>query len=460
MYYKLTYRSSTKKSQVGDFLLSGVKSLDIGQTNSCGLRLPESSECEPAVFATILRQQDDRGWVIIRRTDCHEVTVNGKELRICHSLKDGDVIAFSFDGQVISFVISLYNDGEYSSSMGVVYKKNKANRKFQLAIAAVAVIALVVASLSMLIRKDDHILRHENIDLFDASVYHIEVDSVYLIQDTLTNGYSSERVLEAIALDRHVVGTCFLTEDSLFVTARHCVEPWISDDSWNGISYDNEMSPAVRLAAMAETRNKILGQEKYRVKAHCIVSKDLEQYEYYSTDFHFNRTRDQVVCLGTDAHPIYWRTIIPLASKRDMELGDFAYVESDGLKGNLHLANMTDLKAFTKQADKDIVVIGFPVNDNHEEGICTKVFGNSQNVEFTSDNTEISGCIQMSAPINPGNSGGPVLAKVNGRVMVVGIVSKADEQATQGTFWAVPTTEVIYLKQHGGTINNPLIFRR
>ena len=42
-----------------------------------------------------------------------------------------------------------------------------------------------------------------------------------------------------------------------------------------------------------------------------------------------------------------------------MELGDFAYVESKGLKGNLQLADMKDMKAFRKQADKDIVASDF-----------------------------------------------------------------------------------------------------
>ena len=211
---------------------------------------------------------------------------------------------------------------------------------------------------------------------------------------------------------------------------------------------------------MAETRYLLSGEERYSVKAHCMISKGLEQYEYYSTDFHFNKSRDQVVCLGTDQHPIYWRTIMPLASRRDMELGDFAYVESKGLKGNLQLADMKDMKVFRRQPDKDIVAIGFPLNDNQDESICVKVFGNSQNVEFTKDDSEIAGCIQMSAPINPGNSGGPVLAKIKDRILVVGIVSKADGQATQGTFWVVPSTEIVSLKQRGGKIINTLTFRR
>lgn len=460
MYFKLTYRQSSDKRQVDDFFLCGAQKLDIGQTKCCELRLPESSEFEPVVFATILCKQDGKGYSIIKRTDFQELQINGKRLNICQSLKDGDLISFVIDGQTISLLFSMYNDGEYSASMGVVYKKNKSNRKIQYGIATIAFLALLISALSMYFRRDYHILRHENLDVYDASIYHIHVDSVYLVHDSIINGKLEEQVLEAVALDRQVAGTCFLTCDSLFVTARHCVEPWINDEDWNGISYDDKMSPAVRLATMAETRNMLSGEERYRVKAHCMISKGLEQYEYYSTDFHFNKSRDQVVCLGTDQHPIYWRTIMPLASRRDLELGDFAYVESKGLKGNLQLADMKDMKAFRRQPDKDIVAIGFPLNDNQEENICSKVFGNSQNVEFTKDNSEIVGCIQMSAPINPGNSGGPVLAKIKDRIFVIGIVSKADGQATQGTFWVVPSTEIVSLKQRGGKIIDTLIFRR
>lgn len=460
MYYQLTYRSSADKKQVGDFYLCGEKPMDIGQTNSCDIHLPESTAFESAVFATILPKQDKTGWLVIKRTDCHEVLVNGKRLRVCRPLENGDLVSFKIDEQVTSFEVSLHDDGEYSAATGVVYKASKSSRKMQYLIAGIALVALLVASFSVFLRKDGNILRHANLDIYDASVYHIHVDSVYLIQDSLVDGKPTECILEKVALEQSTSGTCFLTDDSLFVTARHCVEPWITDENWNGISYDSKISPAVRLATIAETRNKELGDEKYSVKAHCIISKKMEQYEYYSSDFLFNKTRDQVVCLGTEKQPIYWRTIMPLASRRDMELGDFAYVKSGGLKGNLKLADMEDMRRFDQQHDKDIVVIGFPVNDNHEDDICVKVFGNSQHIDFKNENTEIAGCIQMTAPINPGNSGGPILARIGGETKVIGVVSKADGQASQGTFWAVPVTEIRCLQQHGGMIVDSLMFRR
>ena len=160
MYFKLTYHHSADKKQVGDFFLCGAQKLDIGQTNCCELRLPESSD-----FVTILYKQDGKGYSIIKRTDFHELQINGKRLKICQSLKDGDLISFVIDGQTISLLFSMYNDGEYSASMGVVYKKNKSNRKIQYGIAAIAFLALLISALSMYLRRDYHILRHENLDV-------------------------------------------------------------------------------------------------------------------------------------------------------------------------------------------------------------------------------------------------------------------------------------------------------
>lgn len=460
MYYKLTYRSSIKKSQVGDFYLCGKNAMDIGQTNSCVVRLPESTDVESTVFATILPREQEEGWLIVRRTDAQEVKVNGKNLQISQALKDGDLISFVVDGQVTSFVLSIHTDGEYSSAMGIVYQTSKSHGRFLYMMIGIAILAFLVSALAFFQPRDSHILRHADLDAYDSSVYHIEVDSVFLLKDSVINGRLTKVVLEAVALDNQVAGTCFLTDDGLFVTARHCVEPWISDEDWNGVSYDSKMSPAVRLATMAETYNMVSGKNMYSVKSHGIISKKLEQYEFYSTDFHFNKSRDQVVCLGTDRNPIYWRTIMPLANRRDMELGDFAYLESKGLKGMFKLADIHDLKVFDKQADKDIVVVGYPVNDNHDEDICVKVFGNSQHLDFKKGQATIKGCIQMSAPVNPGNSGGPVLARIHDEVKVIGIVSKADAQATQGTFWAVPVTEINDLRQQGGVIKDSLIFRR
>lgn len=239
------------------------------------------------------------------------------------------------------------------------------------------------------------------------------------------------------------------------------MEPWITDEKWDGTGFDVKMPPAVRMAAEAETRNRTQGTDAYGVKARCVISNGLETFYLYSTDFRFNKTRDKVLRLGTEKEPIYWRTIMPLANRRDMELGDFAYVEAEGgITGNLELASLEDLKRFDRQADKEIAVIGFPVNDNNADELCVKVYGNSQHLEFDGKGENLRGCIQMMAPVNPGNSGGPVVARTGNRIKVIGIVSKADGMARQGVFWAVPVTEVHLLRAHGGLMDDSITYRR
>lgn len=461
MYYRLTYQNHTGTSRKGDSFLCGDRAVSIGQTASCDIALPEPLTCEPAVFASILPNADGKGWAIVRRTDCHHIRINGSELGICRQIADGDTVAFTTDGGETTFKVSTHDDGNYDSAAGTVFRKGNGRKAIALAVG-IAMLALATATMAVLHRNGDSMLRHDNLDRYDASVYHITVDSVYLTHDTVINGTPRQATLQAVAVEHATAGTCFLTSDGIFVTARHCVEPWITDDHWNGIAYTDDMPAAVRLATIAETHNKTTGRDDFAVKAHCIISRQMEQYDYYSTDFHFNKTRDQVVCLGTDTRPIYWRTIMPLASRRDMELGDFAYVGAKGLKGSLDMAGAADLQAFDRQADKDIAVIGFPINDNNDGDICVKVFGNSQHIDFKdSRRLETAGCIQMSAPVNPGNSGGPILARIGGETKVIGIVSKADGRASQGTFWAVPITEVTRLRHCGGKIDNDSItFRR
>lgn len=75
-------------------------------------------------------------------------------------------------------------------------------------------------------------------------------------------------------------------------------------------------------------------------------------------------------------------------------------------------------------------------------------------------NARTRGCIRISANINAGNSGGPVLARVDGTVKVIGIVSKVDTRASQGVFWAVPVTEVEDLRQLGGEAEETTFIRR
>ncbi len=469
MYCKLTYKFSAEKRQIGDYVLCGMTPFNVGQTASCEVKVPQSKMYEPELLATVVPAADGKGWNIACRTDACSMYVNGERVLIACPLEDGDEIVF-YDCHngvpdkvgkklMIKLRFDAFDDGDYSSVAGVMYKPKRSLNRSALFAAILGVVAIGFALSAWL--KDDNLLRHENFDDVSRYVCQIMTDSVYLVSDTIIDGKKEERVVEAICLENAARGTCFLTDSGLFVTARHCIEPWINDEKWNGTSDVSQMSPALRLATWAETENHYLDKPKYSLRSHCVINFGMQQFEFYSSDFSINKSRDQVLCLGNEEQPIYWRTIVPIASRRDMELGDVVSVKVENIKGTISLATMEDMHRFDEADDRDVVILGYPVNDNNTDNVLNKVDGVCQQIEWNEEKNGIVGCIQMSAAINSGNSGGPIFVRIDGNLKVIGIVSKADTKAQQGTFWAVPATEVYHLQTHGGEIEeDTLIFRR
>lgn len=462
MYYRLTYvSSSVNKERIGDYVISGGKPLNIGQGNGSHIQLPDSDLYEPQLFATILLREDGNGWFIVRRTDCYQILVNGVEMSVAQSLCNGDVLSFNDGSFKTELKFQVFTDGDYDANSGFIYQKHNRIKTVSLITAILAIVVAFLTVYTFTSNRHEQDLRHKDFSSINGSVYHITTDAVYLLCDSLINGEHQHVIVDAIELDNVAAGTAFLTTDSLFVTARHCIEPWINDEKWDGVSSKLRMSPEVRLATTAETGNRLSGSSKYSLRSHCIISRGQERYEFFSTDFHMNQARDLVMRLGSAGDVIYLRTIIPIAQRRDMELGDFAYVKAEK-PGILMLADWPDLLSFSNHAaNHDIAVIGYPLSDNDTDGDAVPVYGNLMGMEFNADSTNLKGCIQMSAPINRGNSGGPILALIDKKIKVVGIVSKADERAEQGVFWAVPATEVVSLHKKGDSAAEDIpIYRR
>ena len=459
MYYRLTYISSSNKERTGDFVQNGNKPLNIGQSASCSVQLPESDLYEPQIFATILKNEDGDGWYMVRRTDCHHVLVNGVEVPVAQMLQNGDKVLFNDGRKLAELKFETFDDGEYDASSGIVYKKYKSYKLYYVAAVVLALAALGMSIYGTLIpRRTD--LRHIDLQPFCESVYQITVDSVYLLCDGIT--------VDSIALTEVAAGTAFLAsdgEDTLFVTARHCVEPWINDEEWDGVSSFASMSPEVRLATKTETENRLVGYEKYVLRSHCVISNGFEKYDYYSTDFYMNKSRDMVLRLGTMNEVIYWRTIFPIAHRKDMELGDFAYIKAEEKVRESNevvyeMAKWDEIKTYIKSRNHDIAVIGYPLNDNDADDVSV-IYGNYTGMALDDSIESPDGCLRLSALINRGNSGGPIVAMIGNDIKIIGIVSKADGRADQGMFWAVPITEVIDMHRQGDQVEqDDITYRR
>lgn len=439
MYYKLTYHSTGKHRES---VLCSDRPLDIGQTAGCEIRLHEADSHEPMVFATILPREEKGGWLLVRRNDYADIQINGQQLKTASILHDDDKLLFIDEDVETQMDFKICDDSNYDERNGIVFQRPANYRKTTWILIFLVGAALAIAFFALLTSRKNTQLRHMNLDSYASSVFHLTTDSVFLTKDTIIGGEARTIMIDSIALEHPYTGTCFLTDEGYFVTARHCVEPWINDEEWNGRSYKTNIKPEVRLATRAETANR-LWNGRYNVYARCVISQGETRIVLKSSDFRMNKSRDLVTCLGESGSPIYWRSIVPMATRRDMELGDFAFYKANSIKGNLTLANEEELATFDKQSDKDIAILGYPSNDNHTDETVKIDHGNSQHLEFISGSSNLKGCIQMTAPVNKGNSGGPVLACIDGKIIVIGIVSKADINASQETFWTVPITEVV-----------------
>lgn len=452
MYYRLTYRTAAAGHKVGDSILCASRPLDIGQTAGCEAMIACDENFEPQLCATILPFEDNEGWYIVRRSDYAEILVNGVPVDAAVALSNSTKITLGVAGMVTELRFDIHNDGVYDDISGIIYHKKK---NIGFAVAAIIALSAIAITLVATLKTPASDLRHSNLDKYATSVYSIVTDSVFLTKDTLIDGTVSEIVLEAVALDEARSATCFLTTDGYLVTARHCIEPWIDDEHWDATS--TTLPPAVRMAAIAEAAYR--NGQGIKVWALCRIYDGQQTYKLRSTDFCTNYKRDLIIPLEFGDDTIFHRSIIPVAQRRDMELGDFAFVHQPGQKGALELATAEQLSEFDRQHNKDIALLGFPSNDNNTKSNVKMAFGNSQHLEYDAAGNP-AGCIEMVADVNRGNSGGPVLARIGGAIRVIGIVSKSDMRASQGTFWAVPATEITRMIERKDYLDDDTVFYR
>ena len=449
MYYRLTYIASSNKERLGDFVQNGNKPLNIGQGVSCNVQLPESEMYEPQVYATILQKEDDDCWYLVRRTDCHHVTINGADVSTAQILQSGDKVSFSDETIHAELLFETFDDGEYDANSGIVYKKHKSNIRSYVAVLVGALLFVAGMVWWMIATGSQKSIRQMDMSIYSQDVYRLTVDALYLVCEYEADGRQCRDTIEAVSLEKYAVGSAFLTKEGLLVTARHCLEPWLDDVEWDGSDDFNKMSPEVRLAVKAVTGNELEEGKHYSVLSHFILSNGVDRYELSSENFHMDISRDLVIRLGSFEHPLYWRSIIPVANRRDMELGDLALLKIDSLQGHskISLASAQEMEALGRKGNgREIEVIGYPVDDNGTEEVKI-VPGSVMSLKHDADERQrIDGCMPLSAEINPGNSGGPVFAMIDGEVKVIGIVSKVDSHADRGVFWAVPVTEVYHLQ--------------
>lgn len=178
------------------------------------------------------------------------------------------------------------------------------------------------------------------------------------------------------------IGTGFLLSDSSFITARHVVEPWLF------YPYDNDMFQVMALG-------KIGGDITLYFDAYSPSGKVLN---FTSKEFSFHKDTADV------------NTNMDWAKSVTKEAGNLVY--DSNLSSSMETAT-------------PMIILGYPLGKGYNSlSDISPLYGECKVARDGLD----GGLIDIEGrPFTFGNSGGPVLTMVNGKYVVIGIVSSLQQ---------------------------------
>ena len=430
-YYSITIKNNYGNLHAGECFCNAIKPLTIGQLNSSNIVLPCADDLLPQKFC-VIKAADSGAWILVKQTDFYSIEVNGNAVDCVCQLSDGDVI--SLNG--VEFLFNTHEDDNYTEAQGIIRSTSRKDKK-QILLWCCSLLAVLAVSIGYpLLRENRNAFTSSDDNAIRASLCKIEVEEVILQMHTPEDNDGEYRDVDSYMLDSKSVGTCFLTTDSLIVTARHCVEPWLDFNNWEDNTKLTDLPQDVYWAVIAEQSQLEQADTLYRVVSKCqIIANDSVCIDTFTSDqFSYNRSRDILTHMGAARLP--WRVIYPLYHKKDVELGDFAFVKTNH-KGEMTLATKEYISDIKDAEEADVRVYGFP----------KKIHGNRceyQEAALVLRESDISKeCIQLKVNGTTGYSGAPVIEKRYGRMLVVGVFSKIDDfDDSKNTFYAVPANEI------------------
>lgn len=394
-YYSIRFRSDDGEHRRGDVQYIGNKVLRIGQTPECELKLPAHPDYDDTCYAVIVKDEECARWRIVRQEKHAAITVNGLPLQLVQYLNDNDRLGF--DRTSVVFAIE---NGE---------QPRTGYLKYRTPVWLWGLFALLFLMLSGII-WEIHEKGKRNIVVFEN-----EIESIYKVEaDTLLVLSIQNDTLDAIPAHRTFVGTGFVTDEGYFVTARHCVEFWLSMENELRPDPEEISSLIVRRAIDAETDSTVRLVSKLRV-----TSRNGENvWHFTSDDFLMDKTRDNIYECGNYSASYLWRSVVSLFEKRDAELGDVAVMKWPSGRGSITLAGASEIY----ETETPLCAFGYPQSEG-DGAVFTSDEGSIYQRKESADE-----CFICTKGFDQGFSGGPVFVKENRSV--AGIVSRSSDNHT------------------------------
>ena len=454
-YYVLVHKNASKYHSAGESQKIIVDQAELGRASNCQVRFDD--EQWPMVsrnHAAI--EKDANGWKIIPLSQTNSTLVNGRAIDSAWNLQNGDEIQLAKNGPKLGFIIpagkqSLVSSIKLTERLNLF--RQQALRPYKTAIACLFALLVVSCSAAGIIihnqsqdisallsneknqkaiiadmrknwendsiekakeiasikkgnqalgRKIRQIEAEKNLsnslEQVESSVYAV-ITKVYILTSN-----------EKQSIGETSLGTGFLLNDGRFVTARHCVEPWMYDGG--------------KLQLAKALANESNGEIEINAEIVAVNSKN-EQFTFSSRNFQIDRTYDTNIEIPfeLEGKEVSLTGTIAMGSKASLG-NDWAYVQTNK-KGSI-----IDGKDFSDKLKKGTTVhlLGFPkglgINDGEKfvEPMYNKL-------EISRDGLNDSRCIMVNDGVDHGNSGGPVFILDNGQLKVIGIVSRGDHQS-------------------------------
>ncbi len=457
-YYILEHKVSSKYHKAGESQEIIVDNIELGRDSHCQVRFDESFKTVSRRHAAIVKDGDM--WKLVPLSKTNSTFLNGRPVKEEWYLQNGDEIQLSVNGPKMGFITPT---GKKSTvgSIGLTRRlslfRQQALRPYKTALACISVIlVLAVGGLGVwnyYLREDlaSHgVLLAEQIDANKANKAKADSLANELIsnnekmkgyenkiadmtkkvasanaraaaawkkaQENTTVAPSTGELSEAskqtyfIFMGLYVggemveggTGTAFLLDDGRLVTAQHCVNPYYFLDP------DDETSLEL---------NALMVQQPQAVTCKFIaISPTGDRIEKTFTPdnipFKMIYSLETLGTIQKDGNP-YVIKVANFSSKNDW--ATLRVGKSGGLQHE-------DSKSTNLPINTHLNILGYP------KGVGAENLKNVSPINSESsvarEGLDTDGCILLSnSETDHGNSGGPVFAKLDGKLVVVGILT-------------------------------------
>lgn len=464
-YFEIEFLSDTTSHHIGEKKQILVDYIEIGRSVNSAVRY-KGDGIEAKVSGRHVSITRNGGeWTLEHLSNTNSTVINGGDRIIRpddsfkrYILQNGDTIQLAKGGPVIRFIVPENNSIQSvrKSSRGTTFIQNivgQAIAPYKKSIRLISVILgfVLVGFVAYAAYTQNELVKYQKIvaqidgdietiqnsynDLM-VSMDSLAVDTIIIQQDVQTPNPVNLLVnpeLQNIKKDIYFIqtdsvvfiglegrkklpktwmGTGFLLSDGRFVTARHCVEPWIQC-AGQFTGNDDELLKCVVLASSVNG---------CRIKSyfHAYSTLSRTQFAFTSDDFVSDNSRDiKNTLLDESGAPLLLEDGTPLYIKMassDYGGSDWVYsTHTNGKRGSITVDIDLSMRL---QVGQQLLVIGFPNG-----------FGVNESIDPVPNETKVlqpvasNGVFIHSGGTDPGNSGGPLFAQKGNRLVVVGIVS-------------------------------------